>query len=295
MARRRERTLLFDSNSTLPGDLYDDAPGMSLWVVALSVGLGMLIAYAWMPSAESDPNAEEIALNEPLAIVEKRSEDYRQVRERLSLGFEHALVRSKVEDAQSVMTEHDLTSKADVKGGPTSVWDSNNNPKNRIDESNRRADLPKKERPVEDPRSHSNFRYASRGKNAPAPETDVDAQSTNTAKPKLSRHDRMRGALNRLRSSETSAPSIPSSQKESQSSETYYVQVGSFSDRDDASELIHILRAKGYQVRRVAAEVPEKGTYHRVQVTGFSSKAAAHDALSRLSNTHKLSGFVRKD
>ena len=64
---------------------------------------------------------------------------------------------------------------------------------------------------------------------------------------------------------------------------SYTVQVASFKKQSDAREFASILRAKGYNVFVVMAEIPGKGTWNRVRVGTFLTKEEALDFGNKLS------------
>jgi cell division septation protein DedD len=123
-----------------------------------------------------------------------------------------------------------------------------------------------------------------------------------------SRQERLKLALARL--SDDGAPPLqvaavakPAHAKESEpertalsaaSSERYVVQVASLPSETNARTLADNLRTGGRRVRVVAAEIEGQGTVYRVQITGFSSSAAAEQALHELAATG-MKGLVRKD
>ena len=65
------------------------------------------------------------------------------------------------------------------------------------------------------------------------------------------------------------------------------VQVASLQDREEASEMVLLLKRKGYEAYSVALSLPEKGTYHRVRVGRFVDSSEA----SRVAASLKREGF----
>jgi len=62
----------------------------------------------------------------------------------------------------------------------------------------------------------------------------------------------------------------------------YVVQVASLKDAREADNMIGRLRKLGYAAYRVQARITGKGTWYRVRISGFKSKADARQVLERL-------------
>jgi hypothetical protein len=60
------------------------------------------------------------------------------------------------------------------------------------------------------------------------------------------------------------------------------VQVASLQDAKDASEMVRLLKRKGYEAYSVTFSLPEKGTYHRVRVGRFVDFSEASRVATRL-------------
>ena len=67
----------------------------------------------------------------------------------------------------------------------------------------------------------------------------------------------------------------------------FIVQVASTKESKAADRLVRILKTKGYAAYRVSASILDKGTWHRVRVGGFQTKAAGEAVKKRL----KKDGF----
>jgi cell division septation protein DedD len=72
------------------------------------------------------------------------------------------------------------------------------------------------------------------------------------------------------------------------------VQAASFQNAEDARKLQAHLTAKGYGASVKAADLGEKGTWHRVMVGAYATGAAAQEIAERLKREEKLIGLVRK-
>lgn len=65
--------------------------------------------------------------------------------------------------------------------------------------------------------------------------------------------------------------------------DTYYVQVGSFTEYDRATAILEDLRSRGYEESRMVEVIVNGQKYMRVQAGQFSSIPTAEDAISSLS------------
>ena len=74
----------------------------------------------------------------------------------------------------------------------------------------------------------------------------------------------------------------PSAAKKKTAVASLTVQVASLQDSTRAEELVSSLKRKGYGAYTVTAQVPGKGTYHRVRVGHFSNRHKAMQVLERL-------------
>ena len=84
---------------------------------------------------------------------------------------------------------------------------------------------------------------------------------------------------------------MPASDQQGPSAGTLTLQVASLRDSTGAAEMISYLRSKGYRAYQVTAEVPGKGTYHRVRVGHFKDRLAARQAAAGL-RQEKLEPFI---
>ena len=62
----------------------------------------------------------------------------------------------------------------------------------------------------------------------------------------------------------------------------FTVQVGSFNSQSEANERVSGLRAAGFESRAVAAELPGRGTWYRVQVGRFADREGAAKTAATL-------------
>ncbi len=65
------------------------------------------------------------------------------------------------------------------------------------------------------------------------------------------------------------------------------IQVASLQDAETASQMVGLLRGKGYRARSVTVSLPGEGTYHRVRVGRFSDASETSRVAARL----KREGF----
>jgi cell division protein FtsN len=84
---------------------------------------------------------------------------------------------------------------------------------------------------------------------------------------------------------------LPASDQQGPSAGTLTLQVASLRDSTGAAEMVSHLKSKGYSAYQVAAEVPGKGTYHRVRVGHFKDRSAARQAAAGL-RQEKLEPFI---
>jgi cell division septation protein DedD len=72
----------------------------------------------------------------------------------------------------------------------------------------------------------------------------------------------------------------------------FQLQVASFKDQPDADRLVEDLRRRGHRAYRLAAQVPEKGVWHRVRIGPFKTKFEATKYKSEFERTERVSPFV---
>ena len=72
----------------------------------------------------------------------------------------------------------------------------------------------------------------------------------------------------------------------------FAIQVASLPDRKVAEELVNRLALKGYPVRLVQAEVPERGRVYRVRIHGYQSQEEADAARSLFEKTEQLDAIT---
>ena len=73
----------------------------------------------------------------------------------------------------------------------------------------------------------------------------------------------------------------------------FIIQVASIKDSKQADKMTADLKTRGYQAYRVSAGIPGKGTWHRVRVAGFQTRAAGEAGLKRLKKDG-FDGFLLK-
>ncbi|MBW1858980.1 MAG: SPOR domain-containing protein [Deltaproteobacteria bacterium] len=91
--------------------------------------------------------------------------------------------------------------------------------------------------------------------------------------------DRVR--LDKALTMETAMTNVPAGER------PLTIQVASLQDAEEASEMVRLLKRKGYEAFSVALSLPEKGTYHRVRVGRFVDSSEASRVAARL----KREGF----
>jgi len=75
----------------------------------------------------------------------------------------------------------------------------------------------------------------------------------------------------------------------------YFVQVAAFRAAGDAEERVKKLSGKGYKAVIVKADVPGKGTYHRVRLGPFSSLDEAKAFALKFEKKEKVSTYIPAD
>ncbi len=90
-------------------------------------------------------------------------------------------------------------------------------------------------------------------------------------------------------------PAPPKKPPESKAAPYYTLQVASFRDQGEAERYARLFRERGYTARVVRVELPGKGTWYRVYVGRFGSKAEAEEAYRQL-KARKLVGkaYIKK-
>lgn len=84
---------------------------------------------------------------------------------------------------------------------------------------------------------------------------------------------------------ETTAPATPN-----QGNLT--IQVASFNDQAQANDRINSFRSKGVEARIVKVDIPNKGTWYRVQIGGFKSREDATSYANQLKSKGILQDFI---
>jgi len=72
----------------------------------------------------------------------------------------------------------------------------------------------------------------------------------------------------------------------------FQLQVASFKEQAEADRLVEDLRRRGHRAYRLAANVPERGIWHRVRIGPFKTKFEANKYKSELEKTERISPFV---
>ena len=72
----------------------------------------------------------------------------------------------------------------------------------------------------------------------------------------------------------------------------FAIQVGSYQTAVDAAASVKRWKEKGYAAFMTVGEIPEKGTWYRVRIGGFSNRKNAAAFLSRFKSKEKTSGLV---
>lgn len=70
------------------------------------------------------------------------------------------------------------------------------------------------------------------------------------------------------------------------------IQVASFNDQAQANERVNWLRSKGAEARTVKVEIPNKGTWYRVQIGGFKTREEASGYANQLKSKGVLQDFI---
>jgi cell division septation protein DedD len=72
----------------------------------------------------------------------------------------------------------------------------------------------------------------------------------------------------------------------------FQLQVASFKDQPDADRLVDDLRRRGHRAYRQAANVPERGLWHRVRIGPFKTKFEATKYKGDFERVERVSPFV---
>jgi cell division septation protein DedD len=82
-------------------------------------------------------------------------------------------------------------------------------------------------------------------------------------------------------------PEVVAKAAQKQAVGQFIIQVAATKASKEADKMTAALKAMGYQAYRVSASIPDKGTWHRVRVAGFQTRADGEAVLKRL----KKDGF----
>ena len=118
---------------------------------------------------------------------------------------------------------------------------------------------------------------------AKLPEMSETGTTDKNKKPhvKLSEVHKDKVRLDKVLTTETAMTDVPAGER------PLTVQVASLQDREEASEMVLLLKRKGYEAYSVTLTLPEKGIYHRVRVGRFVDSSEA----SRVAASLKREGF----
>jgi cell division septation protein DedD len=72
----------------------------------------------------------------------------------------------------------------------------------------------------------------------------------------------------------------------------FQLQIASFKDQPDADRLVDDLRRRGHRAYRQAANVPERGLWHRVRIGPFKTKFEANKYKADFERVERVSPFV---
>ncbi len=93
-------------------------------------------------------------------------------------------------------------------------------------------------------------------------------------------------------SSPKPAPQVEQSVAATPNNGSLTIQVASFSDQAQANERVNSLRSRGVEARAVRVEIPNKGTWYRVQIGGFKSRDDASGYANQLKSKGILQEFI---
>jgi cell division septation protein DedD len=72
----------------------------------------------------------------------------------------------------------------------------------------------------------------------------------------------------------------------------FQLQVASFKDQADADRLVEDLRRRGHRAFRLAANVPERGIWHRVRIGPFKTKYEANKYKTEFERSERMTPFL---
>lgn len=72
----------------------------------------------------------------------------------------------------------------------------------------------------------------------------------------------------------------------------YSVQVGSYTNVDEAHSMVNYWKQKGYNAFMISADIPGKGRWYRVRMGGFNLKTDAEAYLSKVIQRENIEAFV---
>jgi cell division septation protein DedD len=72
----------------------------------------------------------------------------------------------------------------------------------------------------------------------------------------------------------------------------FQLQVASFKDQVDADTFVEQLQKRGHRAFRVAAQVPERGIWHRVRIGPFKNKYEAELYKKKFERSERVAPFV---
>ena len=72
----------------------------------------------------------------------------------------------------------------------------------------------------------------------------------------------------------------------------YTIQIAAYQEREMAEEDVKKMKTRGYAAFVVSSTMPDKGTWYRVRLGSFSSRAAAEKLLKQLQAKEGISSFI---
>jgi cell division septation protein DedD len=102
------------------------------------------------------------------------------------------------------------------------------------------------------------------------------AEKNQKPRVKLAEIKKDRARLDKALTVKSAVADVPSGER------SLTIQVASLKDAEEASEMVRLLKGKGYQAYSVAFSLPEKGIYHRVRVGRFVDSSEASRVAAKL-------------
>jgi cell division septation protein DedD len=104
-------------------------------------------------------------------------------------------------------------------------------------------------------------------------------------------------AVKQLKPAEAKQPQVQAKKDPSQTSSStsklrYTLQIASYAEKESADADVKKMKQRGYAAFIIAADVPGKGTWYRVRVGSFASKAAAEKLRKEISSKEGISPLL---